>query len=169
MIKYALRCGAGHEFEAWFGGIAAYEALAKAGHLSCAICGGSNVERAIMAPAVARKDGDAPVQPAHEGMGAVDMAPAGAGSAMSAGEDTGWSNRRLILERIRKLRDSVLANSEYVGPRFASEARAIHELAESEGLPIRPIHGEATPDEILDLLEDGIRVAPVPALPEDRN
>ncbi|MEO9971899.1 MAG: DUF1178 family protein [Hyphomonadaceae bacterium] len=56
MIRYALICAdCEAEFEAWFAGSAAYDALAKAGQLECSHCGGSRVSKQIMAPSVARK------------------------------------------------------------------------------------------------------------------
>jgi hypothetical protein len=66
---------------------------------------------------------------------------------------------------MRKLRDEVIAKSEYVGPRFAEEARKIH----NEEVEERGIYGEATPSEVKDLAEDGIEIYPIPVLPEDHN
>jgi hypothetical protein len=48
--------------------------------------------------------------------------------------------------------------SDFVGDKFADEARAIH-LGESEA---RAIHGQATPEEAEDLREEGIPVAALP-------
>ena len=50
MIKYSLQCRDGHRFESWFADAKAYDALARAGHLTCAVCGMSKVEKSIMAP-----------------------------------------------------------------------------------------------------------------------
>jgi hypothetical protein len=66
---------------------------------------------------------------------------------------------------MRKLRDEMLAKSDYVGPRFAEEARRIH----NEEAPPRGIHGEATADEVAELKEEGVKVYPVPVLPDDHN
>ncbi len=52
MIKYTIKCEDGHAFESWFQSAEAYEDLAAAGHLTCAVCGSSTVEKAIMAPQV---------------------------------------------------------------------------------------------------------------------
>lgn len=60
------------------------------------------------------------------------------------------------------LRRHVEATSDYVGPAFAREARAIHEGE----APERPIWGEAAPQEAKALLEDGIPVAPLPFVPK---
>jgi hypothetical protein len=66
------------------------------------------------------------------------------------------------LALMRKLRAHVEANFENVGRRFAAEARKIH-LEESEP---RGIYGEASPEEVRSLEEDGIAVAPLPRLPK---
>ena len=63
----------------------------------------------------------------------------------------------------RAIRDKVKAEAEYVGPRFADEARRIH----FEEAPNRGIYGEATREEVTSLAEDGIDVTPLPPLPED--
>ncbi len=70
-----------------------------------------------------------------------------------------------VAQRMRDLRDKLVANSEYVGPQFAEEARRIHyEEADARG-----IYGEATLKDALDLHEEGIAVLPLPQMPEDHN
>ena len=66
---------------------------------------------------------------------------------------------------LRKVRREVEAKADYVGPRFAEEARKIH----FDEAPPRGIYGEATLDEVRELHEDGIDCLPLPVLPEDRN
>ncbi len=65
---------------------------------------------------------------------------------------------------LAELRAAVEANSDYVGLRFAAEARAIHEGR----APERSIYGEARPDEARALIEDGVPVAPLPFVPKAR-
>ena len=65
-------------------------------------------------------------------------------------------------ELIRKLRHEVETTSDYVGDRFATEARAIHEGT----APKRSIWGEAKRDEARKLAEDGVPVAPLPFVPQ---
>lgn len=132
MIRYTLKCDQGHSFESWFQSAQAYDSLARAGHLSCALCGSARVDKALMAPAVAASEGET--------------------SPPALGPQTE------IERRIAALREHVEKNSDYVGDRFATEARAIH-AGES---PDRPIWGEARLDEAKSLLEDGIAVAPLP-------
>jgi hypothetical protein len=66
---------------------------------------------------------------------------------------------------MREVRKHVAENAEYVGDKFAEEARKIH-YEESEH---RGIYGEATSDDAKALIEEGIAVHPLPRLPEDAN
>ncbi len=66
---------------------------------------------------------------------------------------------------MNKLRNKVVSEAEYVGDRFAEEARKIHaEESESRG-----IYGEATSEEVTSLVEEGVDFLPLPAAPEDHN
>ncbi len=150
MIRYRLTCPDTHEFEAWFSSSAAYDKQAKAGHVTCPECGSNKVEKTLMAPNVAtsrKKDA------AREKAKAATARPVA--SQMPAE----------MLEMMRKIRDHVRENADYVGDKFAEEARKIH-YEESEA---RGIYGEATPDEAQALHEEGIAVHPLPLLPEDKN
>lgn len=157
MIKYRLRCGDGHEFDAWFASSAAYENQEAEGLLVCPNCARSDVERAIMAPKIAT------------GYAANEMPEATSGKVPaqvtmhSASGDALRLNE--MMREMRDLRDKILEKSEYVGPRFAEEARRIHH----EESPDRAIHGEATSNEVHELAEEGIDVMPIPRLPDDLN
>lgn len=136
MIRYDLKCVDGHEFEAWFASSGAYDDLAAKGLVTCAVCGGGSVEKALMAPRVPKKGaGGAPAKP----MLNAPVPPE-------------------IEAKLAALRKEVEKNSDYVGRDFASEARRIH-LGESEA---RSIWGEATGAEAKSLVEDGVPVAPLP-------
>src|SRR5690606_38104486 len=65
---------------------------------------------------------------------------------------------------LEKLREHVEKNSDYVGLRFAEEARAMHEGER----PSRAIHGEARPEDARKLIEDGVPVAPLPFIPRQK-
>ncbi|MBC7163612.1 MAG: DUF1178 family protein [Roseovarius sp.] len=68
-------------------------------------------------------------------------------------------------QALAELRRRVEETADYVGPRFAREARDMH-----EGLiPERAIYGEARPDEARRLIEDGIPVAPLPFIPRHKS
>lgn len=49
MIRYALRCAEGHDFDSWFANAAAFDDLKARGLLVCAVCGGAGVDKALMA------------------------------------------------------------------------------------------------------------------------
>ncbi|MDE4173250.1 DUF1178 family protein [Phaeobacter sp. PT47_59] len=158
MIRYSLKCAEGHSFDSWFQSAAAYDKLAVAGLVSCAVCGSEKVEKAIMAPRVrpGRKavssvgEAESPdaAQPSnsHE-----PAAPAQTQGALSAPASE-------MEKAIQELRKKVEENSDYVGKDFVSQARAMH-LGDA---PARAIHGEARPEEAKSLIEDGVPVLPLP-------
>jgi hypothetical protein len=157
MIRYQLKCGNDHAFEGWFGSSKAYDAQSQRKLVTCPVCGTSNVEKAIMAPRIARSRSRRPARPADV---AAEPPP-----ATSRAQHMLNGEQRKLLGTMRKLRDEMLAKSDYVGPRFAEEARRIH----NEEVPARGIHGEATPDEVAKLKEEGVKIYPVPVLPDDHN
>jgi hypothetical protein len=63
-----------------------------------------------------------------------------------------------MLGALAVMQRKLVAGSDWVGDRFASEARAIH-LGEADA---RSIHGRATREQAESLAEDGIPVAPLP-------
>jgi hypothetical protein len=97
MIRYDLTCDKGHAFDSWFASAAAYDRLAAGGHVACPDCGSVAVTKALMAPAVARKD-----------------------RALTAPRDP----REQALADLRR---QVEENSDYVGLTFAQQARDMHE------------------------------------------
>ena len=165
MIKYSLRCADGHAFESWFASAAAYDALEEAGRLSCAVCGGGDVGKALMAPRVrtdpargARPDAQPPDAPPR------DVQPPGAPPADAADAPAARALSRPASAReaaLTELRRRVEAGSEDVGRRFAAEARAIH----AGEAPARAIRGEATGAEARALAEDGVPILPLPFAP----
>ncbi|MEX0300866.1 MAG: DUF1178 family protein [Leisingera sp.] len=164
MIQYSLKCADGHEFDSWFQSAAAFDKLAAAGMVTCAVCGGTSVEKAIMAPRVrpGRKAvsgvGEPEPQaapPAAAPVPAPATAPAPAGPGMlsrPSGE---------VEQAIADLRKKVEENSDYVGDSFVQEARAMH-LGEA---PERAIHGEAKLEDARELIEEGVPVMPLPFRP----
>ena len=67
--------------------------------------------------------------------------------------------------KLKELRDYIKTNADNVGEKFPEEARKMH-YGETEH---RPIYGEASPDDARALIEEGVEVLPIPALPDDRN
>lgn len=163
MIKYRLKCGEGHEFEAWFASSTAYETQEAEGRLACPHCANTAIERAIMAPRVATRRGHEE-RAAAPAPGAGDQGHQSTAASLHPGQADG-AKLRAMLQEIRSVRDKILEKSEYVGPRFAEEARKIHHEESAD----RAIHGEATPQEVRELADDGIDVLPIPRLPDDLN
>ena len=62
MIKYALVCDKGHDFESWFADSAAYDKQAKKKLIACPLCGSPKVDKAIMAPAVSAISSEASIR-----------------------------------------------------------------------------------------------------------
>ena len=83
------------------------------------------------------------------------MAPSVAGTKKAADAPEEMRRMRRFMTGLRKY---VQDNAEYVGPRFAEEARRIH-YGETDD---RRIYGESTVQEAVDLVEEGIEVAPLP-------
>jgi len=71
----------------------------------------------------------------------------------------------MLLDAMRKLKNHITENADYVGKNFAEEARKIH-YGETEE---RGIYGETTPQEAEGLREEGIEVQPLPILPDETN
>lgn len=138
MIKYALRCDRTHEFEGWFGSSTDYDDQAARGLVECPVCGSTGVSKQIMAPAVAGTKAQRSAEPA------VDP-----------------KMREMMMTAMGEVRRHVEENFDYVGDAFAKEARAIHEGKSEE----RGIYGEASPAEVKALVEDGVKVAPLPPGP----
>lgn len=136
MILYALACEHEHPFEAWFGSSDDYDFQAERGLVECPYCASRLVKKQIMAPAVAgtkkRQATPSPQVPAH--------------------------TQAMMMEAMGQMRRHVEATFDNVGDRFAREARDIHEGRSEE----RGIYGQAAPHEVKALLEDGIKVAPLP-------
>jgi hypothetical protein len=151
MIRYALACETGHRFEAWFSDSAAFERQRAQGHVGCPECGDLRVEKALMAPAVApARRKDAPPSPKAPPAEAAPPVPSSPPPAPAQ-----------IADAVRALHKSLREKADYVGDRFAQEARRRH----VEDGDARPVWGEATLGQARELLDDGVPIAPLPPLP----
>lgn len=154
MIKYSLQCDKEHSFEAWFASSDAYDKLRKRGLVLCAACGSKIVTKALMAPNVGVRQ--------NKKSGSIATVPTAPVEKVASQLS---EKQQVLLAMMREVRQEVEKNAEYVGPKFAEEARKIHH----DEAPERGIYGEATPDEAQALLEEGIAAYPLPMLPEDKN
>lgn len=155
MIKYSLVCVAAHEFDSWFPSSESYEAQHARGLVTCPVCGSPKVEKALMAPQVARKDRRPEAAPVSN----EAAAPGPEQVAMVSPAE------KELRARIRELREELMKTADPVGDRFAEEARKIH-YGETE---FRSIYGQATPEEAKELAEEGIAFHALPVLPDERN
>lgn len=163
MIRYTLVCNKRHEFESWFTNSAAYDKQARRGLVTCPMCGSAKVEKALMAPRLARADAPprmvqtppVPAPPAESAPGTQAPTPV----AMISPQEQEFR------KKLRELRDHLVKNAENVGPRFPEEARKMH-YGEVEH---RSIYGIASPEEAKELHEEGIEFSPLPVLPDERN
>ncbi len=142
MIRYALICDKGHDFEGWFSQSSDFDRQKESGFLSCPTCGSLEVSKVLMAPSVstARQ---------KEAVHALAVTEA----------------QKTAMAKLKEAVASIRANSEDVGERFPEEARKIH-YGEAEA---RGIIGEASLAEVKALVDEGIEIAPLPVLPDDVN
>ncbi len=137
MIAYNLSCSRGHEFEGWFKDSASFDTQENEGALVCPLCGDLKIRKAIMAPSVVKTN-----------------------ASVLAKTDA-----ETVRQYAAGLRSYIRENAEYVGPRFADEARKIHYGEVDE----RHIYGESTTSEAKELIDEGIEIAPFPIEPEEMN
>ena len=155
MIRFALRCQKGHEFEAWFRNGDTYDRQAKRGDVRCPDCGSVKVAKAIMAPAIAKGGRHVPA----EAPAAETPAPAPAEAVAAPAPESGEVHvAGKLREALREMRSFIEKNAEYVGPRFADEARKMHQGESDE----RSIYGEASDAEAEALKEEGIEFGRIP-------
>ena len=135
MIVFDLRCRKNHVFEAWFRDSAAYEQQSAAGEITCPSCGDRKIAKAVMAPNI------------------------------STPKDKSSAEQKQMMAQAAKLlyqmREQVEKNCDYVGDRFAEEARRIH-YGETEK---RNIYGEATAEQAEELQEEDIPFSRIPWVP----
>ena len=154
MIVFDLECrGSGHHrFEGWFASSEAFADQQGRGLVICPQCGSSDVGKAVMAPSIGRKGNQLSKPSAPQAV---------AGGKMPA-------EAQAVLAKLAALQAEALSSSRWVGKQFANESRKIH-YGEAEDTVI---HGEATPEQAKELLEEGIAVAPLPfpvAPPDELN
>lgn len=146
MIHYDLICRHGHKFDGWFSTSAAYEEQRGNNDILCPSCGTAEIDKQLMTPGIPRKGNSR-------------------NSSRQLVSGVGDPQMKMLVQKLRELRQHVERHADYVGDRFADEARRIHYKEAEE----RGIYGEATPDDARELIDEGIEVQPLPLLPEDLN
>lgn len=157
MIRFSLCCAQDHSFEGWFRSNDDFDAQSKKRLIECPMCGSSSVDKALMAPAVSTSRAQ---EQRGSGMQVVGQIDENEVVTLSHGQ-----NQQEIMKQMRILAKKLKDGAEYVGDKFAAEARKIHD-GEADA---RGIYGEATIAEAQSLAEDGIDFLPIPSFPEDHN
>jgi hypothetical protein len=160
MIRYALVCDRGHEFESWFQDSATYDKQAKRALVNCPQCGSTKVEKAIMAPRLSgtAKKQRAPIEPPAPTADVAAPVPAAPVAMISPQEQE-------FRSKLKELRDHLTKNADNVGGKFPEEARKMH----YGEIKHRSIYGVASPEEAKELSEEGVEFHPLPVLPDERN
>ncbi|QBM27537.1 DUF1178 family protein [Hydrogenophaga pseudoflava] len=143
-----LQCSHQHDFEGWFASEDDFHQQLERGRLSCPLCGDAQVRKMLSAPRLnLGRTSEEPVARAGIDEGLVELGRTAPGSELQG----------RLLRAVREL----MSQTEDVGERFADQARAMHhgELAQ------RNIRGRTTPEVAMELIEEGIDVMPLPALP----
>ena len=165
MIVYDLKCRSGHQFEAWFNNAAGFERLKKAGHVACSVCGSTKVEKALNAPNISPSKGkSATKQPAEAPAAPAEAAPRQQPSLEGPGNyanDPAAAKVGELMRQLVEIRNQVEKNCDYVGPRFAEEARKMH-YGEAEK---RNIYGEASDHDAKSLSDEGVEFSRLPWAP----
>jgi hypothetical protein len=141
MIRFALVCSEAHEFEGWFRDNADFDRQQKHNMVSCPVCETQSIGKAIMAPSVSTGRSQEKV-------------------TLAMGDE-----QRRMMSEMRAMTQKMKAGADYVGDKFADEARKIHD----GDIEPRGIYGEATNAEARAMIEDGIDFLPLPSFPEDHN
>lgn len=133
MIKYSLECNQSHTFDAWFSDSLNFEKQNKNNQISCPNCSSLKIKKSIMAPSISSKNYKSDL--------------------LNEKKD----KMEVVLSKVRK---HVEDNFDYVGDKFADEARSMHYGEKEE----REIYGETTIEDAVDLIEEGVNVKPMPGV-----
>jgi hypothetical protein len=149
MILYQLQCESDHGFEAWFRDSATYDEQAERGLLACPACGSDKVSKALMAPRIGgtRQNAKSETPPAKVDAKEVQIS----------------AEAVALRQQLVEIRQKIEKSCDYVGPKFAEEARKIH-YGEADA---KGIYGETSADEAKALKEEGIEFGAVPWLPKE--
>ena len=130
MIVFNLRCtDCAFSFEGWFDNTFAFNKQKKNKLINCPNCESLNIKKALVAPKVGKKSNSKILK-----------------------------NKKTLANNIKKIKKMVEENFDYVGNKFADEAKKI-KYGEVKD---RPIYGEATIDETKELINEEIKVTTLP-------
>ena len=140
MIKYKLICkDCDYVFDSWFSSSKEYEKLKKKKYLSCYTCDSHKIEKTLMAPNVLNNS---------------DL------------KSKDKNKIKEIKSKLREFKKFVKNNFKYVGDSFAYEARSIYYHPKKKN---KAIYGKASPKEIEDLKQEGIKTEEFPWIEDKEN
>lgn len=150
VIVLDLCCNKEHRFEGWFASAHAFEDQCARQLVSCPVCASVQVRRLPSAPYVQTRQGaqDKPVSERLQAA-ATPAVPATPAAAPVTPETVA-----AVLQLLRHM----ARDADDVGERLPEEARRIH-YGEAEA---RNIRGQASADDVEELLEEGIMIVPLP-------
>jgi hypothetical protein len=133
MIKYLLKCNNKHQFESWFSDSKEFDKLKKKNLLECIFCNSKKIDKSIMSPNIVRR---------------------------KKITENKFNDKKFnkIKKNFIKIRKFVEKNFEFVGDKFSKEVREIYYNKRKN----KNIYGTTTPEEKLDLEEEGIELTSIP-------
>ena len=141
MIKYNLTCkDCSNTFDSWFSTSKEYEKVKKLNLLNCHICDSKNITKSLMTPNV-----------------------------LNAKKKVKFTKDKKMIEvkkKIKEYQKFIKNNFEYVGDRFAHEARSIFY---DEKKSKKSIYGNASMNEVNELKEEGIEAEVIPWINDKEN
>jgi len=141
MIRYKLICkDCNIKFDSWFGSSNEYEKLKKRKFLKCHRCNSLKVEKTLMAPQLINSK-----------------------SIYETKLDS--LKHQKIKKTIKNYQKFIKDNFQYVGDKFAYEARSIHYNNKKKS---KGIYGSASKQDLKELKEEGIDAQMIPWM-EDKN
>ncbi|WP_341760117.1 DUF1178 family protein [Candidatus Endowatersipora endosymbiont of Watersipora subatra] len=142
MIRFSLTCALDHISDGWFSSSEDFEKQKSLGLIACPICNSINIEKSLMTPQVSKSSNHKTQSLSLE-----------------------HSVRKELISHMRKIRDKITENADYVGDKFPEEARKIH-YGESEE---RSIYGQVGKEDAETLIKEGVHIMPLPIIPDDAN
>lgn len=156
-----LQCQHAHSFEGWFGSEDDFQSQLARGLVECPMCGDATITKKLSAPRLN-------LSASREVIVAQEATDSGAARAVSTEAGNQEPAKDPVLQAMLQdpqfqaaylhMARKIMANTEDVGNQFAEEARKIHYGEAKE----RGIRGQASHDERMELLDEGIDVMPLP-------
>ena len=147
-----LQCQHMHLFEGWFASEDDYQSQRSSDLVQCPVCGDSNIQKLLSAPRLNLLTSRLDPLSHQEPSSSNEPVPISSSQAV-AEPDTAQAQAAWL-----QMVQHVIANTEDVGEGFAEEARKMH-YGETEE---RNIRGQVSAEETRSLLDEGIKVMPLP-------